>query len=199
MNSAAWLRTSAAMAVKAAESISCTIDRSSASSSIAARMRCRSTAARSARRLPAAVGGLLGVVRRPAASRLERRLSVPSMALCGSIAASSSHVHVRGQSAGQTSRMCTSTPGSIARSIGQSHASAMMAMERTAAMQYTDSKPMMMALRSLPPASAPKSPPPRAGSRRGTRAARSARQRRHPDRRRSRARHRWRAGLRRGQ
>ena len=40
----------------------------------------------------------------------------------------SSHVQTRGHNAGQTSKMCTSLPGSIARSIGQSHASAMMAI-----------------------------------------------------------------------
>ena len=82
-----------------------------------------------------AVGTLRDVVRKPAASRLARKLSVPSMALCGLAAASSSHVQTRGHNAGQTSKMCTSSPGSIARSIGQSHASEMMAIERTAAMQ----------------------------------------------------------------
>ena len=53
------------------------------------------------------------------------------MALCGLAAASSSHATTRGHSAGQTSRMCTSSPGSIARSIGQSHASEMDTREAT--------------------------------------------------------------------
>ncbi len=57
------------------------------------------------------------------------------MALCGLAAASSSQVQLRGQSAGQTSRMCTSSPGSIARSMGQSQASAMTDIDRTADMQ----------------------------------------------------------------
>eukprot|EP00966_Prymnesium_polylepis_P193419 4483408-Prymnesium_polylepis.1 len=50
MNSDAWLRTAAAIAVKASVSIACTSALASSSAAIAARMRCRSSCVRSARR-----------------------------------------------------------------------------------------------------------------------------------------------------
>ena len=124
----------AAIAVKAAVSISCTSACSSASAAIA--RGCAADPAPRARRAacPLGVGGLRGVVRSPpprggaqaqravdGALRVGGRLLEP-------------REHARPQR-GQTSRMCTSSPGSIARSIGQSHASAMIAIERTADMQ----------------------------------------------------------------
>ena len=121
MNSAAWLRTPSAIASKAADSISCTSDFSSASASMAARMRSKSSLALSARRFAEAVCCFFGVVRSLPASKLVRRHSEPSMADCGLSAASSSQLQQRGHRTGQTSRMWlwTSLPGSIARSSGQ--------------------------------------------------------------------------------
>eukprot|EP00965_Chrysotila_dentata_P001270 41198-Pleurochrysis_carterae.AAC.1 len=81
--------------------------------------------------------------------------SVPSITAAGEAAAGSKKARAIGNIVGSTSRICASEP--MARSSIQRADSQTRAIARTAARMPSEPKPARIALRSFPPASAPRS------------------------------------------